>query len=168
MTVVPITGVRNQMNKVFQKLSQDEELLRLLHYPEELDPLSTTLPDIIGSENEWDVIEKHIFFAEKDSDLTDEPLCRIYITTGRRRPVFGNTFVSTQDFFINVIVHEKFVGNMYLERISDRVNQLLLYNHISGFGKITYKGGDTYQAPRQFQTYLHIYSYLDRSKKLCQ
>lgn len=160
--VKPVNGLRNQMQKILNLLNKDEELLRLLHY--EVNPLSKTHKDIIGSEEYWDIVEKHLFFGEKDSDLTDEKLCRVYIYTGRGRQLFARPYYKKQSFFINIIVHETFVDGMRLEQIHDRINYLLLHRQINGLSKITFEGSDPYQAPRQFETYLMTYSFLMNNK----
>lgn len=164
--VKPVTGIRNQMQKIEYVLRNDEELLRLLHYKR--NPLSKAEhEDIIGSENYWDIVTEHVIYGEKDSDLKDETLCRVYLYTGRARQVFGKPFYNKQRFFINVFVHEDFVQGLRLEQIVDRVNQLLLHNQISGFSKIMFEGGDPYQAPREHETYLLSFSFLTRGKVLC-
>lgn len=163
--VKPVTGIRNQMQKIYNTLRFDEELLRLLHYPK--NPLSNTNENIMNSEKQWEVIEEHIIFGEKDSDIKDSPICRIYLYTGRRRQVFGRPYYARQRFFINVIIHEKYSDGLRLEQITDRVNQLLLHNQITGFSNIMLEGGDPYQAPREFQTYLLSYSFLMRNETRC-
>lgn len=163
--VAPVTGIRNQMQKIYHVLLADETLLRLLHYKDS--PLSSAHPNITDSAQYWEIAMDVIRFAEKDSNLTDDAVCRIYLTTGRKRPVFGNTFVMRQNFEVNTIVHEDFMYDMRLEQIVDRVNHLLTHQPISGFGKIQHEGGDPYQAPRQFQTYLEYYSFLIKSRVTC-
>ena len=161
------TGIRNQMSSIMYHLRNDEELLRLLYYKK--DPLDKSKPNIIGSDKYWDIVNKHIFFGEKDSEIVDEALTRIYVYTGRRREVFLNTAFAKQYFEVKLLAHEDLIGADYmrLEALSDRVNQLLLHNRVAGVSKITYHGGDPYQAPRQFQTYLHIYSMLVPNKVNC-
>lgn len=166
MTLKP-TGIRKQMNQIWQLLRHDEELLRLLYY--DRNPLSEDLPDITSlPQKEFEKISMDVVrFEEKSSELTTKGIKRVYITTGRKRQVFGKPYYARQHFFINVIVHEDFVKQLRLEQIGDRINQLLLHNNISGVGNIMYEGGDPYQAPREFQTYLHIYSFLTPNKVRC-
>lgn len=168
----PPSSVTTQMSKIYYVLATDLPLLAMLKskskFFDEVKEIEFADFEIDTNDMDfWKLVDHHIQFAEKDSKIVDEKLNRIYIYTGRRVPVFGNSFVVKQYFEINIIVHEDFTPDYRLERISDRVNQILLHNRISGFGKIGYHMGEPYQAPREFQTYKHIYYFNDRSKTLC-
>lgn len=165
MSSRPVQGsMRQVLEGFYQKLINDEELLRLLYYyPEDEtrpSPLSKELPDIIGSDIYWDVVDERILDVEKDSDLKDKPLCRIYITPERRRSVFGNYLQAKQGVEVAVFVHEDYSTDKRIEWISDRVFEILSMARINGaFGMIEYVKGDPWVAPVQYQQYKHVFEY---------
>lgn len=162
---MPAQGsMRQVLNGFYQKLIADEQLLRLLYYyPEDANnpsPLSEDLPNIVGSENYWDIVDERILKVEKDSDLKDKPLCRIYITPERRRSVFGNYLQAKQGVEVAIFVHEDYNKDHRIEWIGDRVFEILSLSRIEGaFGMIEYVKGDPWVAPVQYQQYKHVFEY---------
>lgn len=164
-------SVRDAYNSIYTAFREDEELMRLLYYPpkdsKNLDPLDKRLPNITEMElgDYWDIVEERIRLAEKTSDLEDKPLCRIYISLGRRRPIFGNYMLVTQEVLVSVYTHEMFEKDSRNEWILDRINELLVSEKLQGMiGKVEYAGGDPYVAPAQYKNYRHRYRYTDSKK----
>lgn len=157
-------SVRQIISDIHLKLINDEELLRLLYYlPEDADnpsPLSKELPDIIGSDIYWDVVEERLLTVEKDSDLKDKALCRIFITQERGRPVFGNFLQIKQGVEVAVFVHEKYSKDMRIYWISDRIKELLGLARIDGvYGKIDFVKSDPWVAPVQYEQQKHVFEF---------
>jgi len=163
-------SMRQVINNINQILINDEELLRLLYYsPRDathLDPLDETLPNVKDFETYWDVVDDRIMLAEKDSDLSTKAICRIYISAGRRRPVFDNYYLVTQEVMISVYTHETYEKDMRSAWISDRVSELLALEYIEGTlsHKMEYVGGNPRVAPVQYKKYEHIYEYVTKKK----
>ena len=162
-------SMREAKDNVFQVLINDEELLRLLWYkPRRLsgyDPLDSALPNVKDMENYWDIVEERIMLAEKVNDLEDEPICRLYITSGRRRPKFDNYLLATQEIVISVYVHEDFELDSRMDSISDRINELLTLESFSAmYGKLDYASGNPRVAPIQYSRFEHIYEYNTNKK----
>lgn len=162
-------SMRQIMGNIYKLLINDEELLRLLYYfPRDsvnLDPLDDELENIKDREDYWDIVEDRIMLAEKDADLNGKAICRIYISAGRRRPVFNSYLLVTQEVVVSIYAHEKYVKDSRSEAISDRVSELLALEHINGsFGRLEYFGGNPKPAPSQYSRYDHTYQY-NTSKK---
>ena len=163
-------SMREAINSVYQILVNDEELLRLLWYlPKRItgvDPLSPTIPNIKTMSNYWDIVEQRIMLVEKINDLEETPLCRLYITAGRRRGVFSNYLLATQEIAINLYTHEDYEVDMRSVWISDRINELLaLQKDVNGvIGQIDYVAGNPRVAPIQYKRYEHIYEYTTGKK----
>ncbi|MFS0643677.1 hypothetical protein [Siminovitchia sp. 179-K 8D1 HS] len=163
-------SMREAINNIYQKLIKNETLLRLLYYPpmsaRNPDPLSDQLSNLVNPESEeyWNLVDDRIMLAEKTSDLEDRPLCRLYVYAGRRRPVFNNYQLATQEVIINVFTHEYFEKDMRSVWISDVLNEILTLKRISGFGQLEYAGGNPLVAPAGYKQYQHIYRYSDSKK----
>lgn len=147
-------------------LYYDEELLRLLYYPSSdlakniPDPLSSTLPNIMemDEEQQWNIRNERICFSSKTNDLPpDQPFSRIYLYAGRRR-ADGNYLMADQELVIDIFVHNDWEnGDLRSARISDRLNQLLVAERITGIGKVNYKDGTPINSPSEYVGYRHIY-----------
>ncbi|MFJ7982434.1 hypothetical protein ACIQ1D_19410 [Lysinibacillus xylanilyticus] len=162
-------------NAIYQKLIADEELLRLLTYlPNGFDvkgnyhpdPLDESLANLVDKENEeyWKLVDERIVLGEKTSDLLESQLCKVYIYEGRRRPVFENYLVATQEIYVDIFIHESFDRDLRISRISDRINELICLEHIAGIGRLEYKAGNPREAPTHYRRYLHQYT-MNVSKK---
>lgn len=163
-------SMRQVINNVYQILIKDEELLRLLYYHPKSsvnkDPLDILLPNIKGLDNYWDIVDGRIMLAEKSFDLETLPLCRIYISAGRRRPVFNSYLLVTQEIMISVYTHENYEKDMRSAWISDRINELIALEYIEGSlsFKMEYVGGNPRVAPAQYKRYDHVYEYVTSKK----
>lgn len=164
-------SMRHVINSVYQILIKDEELLRLLSYfpkdGQNPDPLSEELPDLVDEDSDdyWNLIDERFKLAEKTSDLLEEPICRIYISSGRRRPVFNNYLHATQEILISIYTHENYESDMRSEWLSDRVQELLSLERIEGiYGKLDYVAGNPKVAPTQYKRYDQIYEFNTNKK----
>lgn len=164
-------SLRDIKNSLFTILRQDEELLRLLYYfpqsssrPDPLDPSLPNLTELDLGEY-WDLVEERIMLAEKTSDLEELPLCRIYISLGRRRPIFNNYLLVRQEILISVYTHEDYESDDRNDRISDRIKELISLEQVKGaIGKMEYAAGDPYVAPTGYKNFRHRYRYIDGKK----
>ena len=160
---------------IYQRLIEDEELMRLLKYNPKgydkegnysPDPLDPALPNLVDADSDeyWQLVDERIILGEKTSDLLESKLCKIYIYEGRRRPVFENYLVATQEVYIDIFIHETFDRDLRISRISDRINELIALERIAGFGKLEYKAGNPREAPTHYRRFLHQYT-MNVSKK---
>lgn len=169
MTEIKSGSLTEIMNNIYSALIGDEELLRLLTYPPEgydsknnyhYDPLDyDMLPSLVDTENDdyWDLVDDKIKVGEKTSDLEGKALCRIYIYEGRRRPVFGNFLVASQEVNINIFIHEDYEKDRRIAAISDRLNELLVLTRKAGLGEIEYVSGNPRSAPTHYRAYYHAF-----------
>ena len=165
-------SMREVIDAVYQILINDEEVLRLLWYkPKRIsgkDPLDPSLPNILELDEEayWDIVDERIMLQPKVSDIVDNPICRLYITSGRRRSLSNNYYIAKQQIIINTYVHEEYLGDMRSESIADRLAQLLALENLSGaIGKLNHVKSDPYEAPTQYQRFQHVYEYTDMKKQ---
>lgn len=163
-------SMREVVNSIYQILINDEELLRLLYYyprsADHLDPLDESLGNIKDREDYWDIVDDRIMLAEKDSDLVEKDICRLYITQGRRRAVFGNYLLATQEIMISVYTHENYEYDMRSAWISDRINELIALEDIAGTlgTKLEYVAGNPFSAPIKYKRYNNVYEYTTSKK----
>lgn len=162
-------SMREVINEFFTILRNDKVLMRLLWYfPEEItdvDPLDKTLPEITDLAEYWDIVNQRIMLAEKVDDLEENPVCRLYISSGRRRGVFNNYLLATQEINITIYVHEDYESDMRSEWISDRINELIALEHVQGsIGRIDYVAGNARVAPIKYTRYDHIYEFVTGKK----
>lgn len=163
-------SMREVVSHIYRILIQDEELMRLLYYyPQSAnhpDPLSEENPDIIGSETYWDIVEDRVLLAEKYSDIINKDICRLYITQGRRRPVFGNYLLATQEIMISIYTHENYETDMRSAWIADRINELIALTDIDGMlgDKLEYVAGNPRVAPIMYKRYDTLYEYTTGKK----
>lgn len=156
---------------IVQVLRNDEELLRLLHYKPEnyakknLDPLDSSLPNILDIDKDWSIRDKVLKLVPKSSDLENEPICRIYLYAGRRDGNSGNYKVAKQQIVVDVLCHMEYEnGDIRSMRISDKINDLLVHENITGIGKIEYEDGLPIAAPVDYVGFRHYYQ-IGSSKK---
>lgn len=160
-------SMREVVNHIYRILIQDETLMRLLYYypldathPE---PLDVKNPNIVDPESEeyWNIVDDRVLLAEKFSDIINKDICRIYITQGRRRPVFGNYLLATQEIIISIYTHENYEKDMRSAWIADRINELIALADIDGMlgDKLEYVAGNPRVAPVHYKRYDTVYEY---------
>lgn len=166
-------GMYDNILTIYQKLSNDEELLRLLYYPPEdivkgiKDPLDSSLPNILSLpvNKIYEIKNDRVKKTPKSDDLEDKQICRIYIYSGRRNPNNGNYLLADQKIIIDCLIHNSFQeGDLRLERVSDRINKLLVHGRIVGIGEMEYDDGDLISAPKEYIGFRHIYNILVNKK----
>lgn len=162
-------SMREVVNNIYQLLINDEELLRLLWYrPQQLegiDPLDENLLNVKDMADYWDIVNQRIMLAEKENDLLEKPICRLYISAGRRRGVFNNYLLATQEIVISMYVHEDYEMDMRSAWISDRINELIALEYIEGgIGKMDFVAGNARVAPLQYRRYDLIFEFTTGKK----
>jgi hypothetical protein len=152
---------------ILNVLYKDETLLRLLYYPAEnldgnvKDPLDVSLPNILDIDSDWSIRNSRIMKAPKDDDLNpDNPICRIFVFAGRRTGDNGNYALATQNVVIDIFCHNSFEeGDLRTTRILDRLNELFVYERITGITKMDFLNGDNYPSPSGYVGYRSTYKY---------
>lgn len=150
--------------KVFRN---DEDLLRLLYYlPQDLvsnpfDPLDRRLPNILmmNDDEMWEIRDKRIFLTSKSDDLVNEPICRLYVYAGNRRPDLNNYISANQEVTVDIFCNNDFEKDLRSLRISDRINELLIAERVTGIGKIDYVHGFPIPAPENYVAFRHVYDF---------
>lgn len=146
-------GFTDIKSSVLRRLYQDEKLLRLLYYEPETSkrppPLSDKLPDIVGSDKQYDIIDKRILSTEKNSELEDKSICRITVFFGKQRPQWNNNLVFNQDLYLNVFVHENY-NDLRMEQIVDALDQIMVGSRFQGISKVEASGKEPFQGMRQY------------------
>lgn len=169
-------SMREVVNNIYQLLINDEELMRLLWYlPKQFtgkDPLegmnisNVELLDVKDMADYWDIVNNRILLAEKENDLLENPICRLYISAGRRRPVFNSYLLATQEIVISMYVHEDYELDMRSAWISDRINELIALEYIEGSmnQRMEFVAGNARVAPLQYRRYDLIFEYTASKK----
>lgn len=176
MSSVQKGSQREVISEIFKKLADDDILLRLLYYlPEDYEdndeelhihpPLSDLNPPIKDTPLHTPVVEESIRTSTKSTDIEEKAICRLYIYAGRRRAVFNNYLLATQEIVIDIFVHESFDKDMRLSWISDRINELIALECVKGsIGKLDYVAGNSRMAPIGYSKYENIYEYTTDKK----
>lgn len=147
-------------------LINDEDLLRLLYYPptslrnQQPDPLSDELENVLDMELDkiWDIRDHHIPLSSKDDDLVGNELCRIYLYPGKIRPSLNNFMTMKQEIVVDVFCHYSYIeADQRMMMITDRLSDLLFNERVHGLGKIDYRNGYDFNAPKGYQSYRHIF-----------
>lgn len=160
---VPFGSLEEAMLQFEKKLREDEILMRLLAYPPQSannpPPLDSSLPDIVDEESDeyWELVDKCIMSGVKTSDLENNAFCRIYLSEGRRRPIFGNDFIVTQEIYVEIFAHEDFEKEKRIAMIMDRVNEILVNNRTTGFGTVKFAYSNPQDSPQFFRSHYSAY-----------
>lgn len=157
-------------NRVLQILKNDEHLLRLLHLPYKdanghyQDPLDETLPNIIGTPEQYKIGSENIINTIKLDEVSVVQECMVFVHQGKRRPVFGNKLLARQEILIDVLVHNDYQEYDYrLDDICDRLDYLLVHNRIV-MGEIDISTPIPMEAPKEYYRYQMKYIYWDKKK----
>jgi hypothetical protein len=102
----------------------------------------------------------------KTDDLTAaNPMCRIFVYAGRRSPDNGNYAMANQGVIIDILVHNTFEeGDLRTTRISDRLNELLISERVTGIGKMEYASGNPIGSPSGYVGFQHVYKFTEFKK----
>jgi hypothetical protein len=156
-------NMRDNLRDFYKVLTNDETLLRLLHYKPSSpldDPTSPTKPDILGlpTLDKWNIINSLIYATPKTDDLNTQAVCRLFFYPGRRSST-SNYLFSTQEVIFDVLVHFDFENvDQRMSWIADRVNDLVCDQRITGFGKVEFKSGSGINAPTGYVGYRLVYA----------
>ncbi|PLR99644.1 hypothetical protein [Bacillus sp. T33-2] len=157
-------GMYDNLRDIVKVFRFDDILLRLLYYPPKdiakgiKDPLDPSLANVLAIDIDWTIRDKRIMLVPKSEDLATSPLCRIYLYAGRRSPS-RNYHVAKQEVIVDILCHNDFEKDLRSMRISDRVNELLVLEHVTGLGKIDYVNGGGINAPSAYVGYRHVYEF---------
>lgn len=166
--VIKKGSMREVVGNIYQLLIEDEELMRLLWYlPKQFtgnDPLDINLLNVKDMAEYWNIVNERVLLAEKENDLLGA-ICRLYISAGRRRPVFDSYLLATQEIVISMYVHEDYELDMRSAWISDRINELIALEYIEGsIGKMDFVAGNARVAPLQYRRYDLLFEYTTSKK----
>lgn len=166
-------SLQRNMLDIFEKLRNDEKLIRLLTLPARDDtkgikePLDQTLPDVLDKSSKSsleinEIKDDVIYKIPKIDDLEDRQICRIYAYPGKRRSNDGNFLYADQTIVFDLIVHESFEkGDLRSARIIDRLDEMFTLKNISGIGKMIYLDGDPIAAPKNYIGYKHLFKIVE-------
>jgi hypothetical protein len=117
-------NLRQDLIKVFNIISNNKEVMRLLYYPK--NPLDESNADVETLPNFKEIRKTRIIRSPKSDDLTDENICRICMYMGRRRNGSNQKFAS-QEIILDVFAHiDTFdINDARSLWICDKINELL-------------------------------------------
>lgn len=158
-------SLRKHSKDIEKILINDETLLRLLYYKPQNrldDPLSLTKSNILDMANKWDIIDDRIVSAPKFEDLETgtEPKCRLLFYPAYGRSTNNNYLFSNQEYKFEIYVHFDYQIDKRLEWISDRINELMFNQRITGHGKVEFKDRRDVSAPKNYLGFRLIYEFL--------
>lgn len=133
-------NMTKQMIEIYEVLSNDETLLRLLYYPSEHlfdDPLSNDKENILERSDRLEIIEDVIKFTPNTDGFDGNKKCRICFYAGKRQIDGRNKFSKNQEYIFDILVHRSFhEKDLRMYKIADRINELLLTREYSSFGEV--------------------------------
>lgn len=127
-------NLRKNLIDVFNRIGNDETLLRLLYYPS--DPLNHSKQDVKSLNNFQTIRSERIIRSPKTNDLTNLQICRICMYMGNRSSL--NNRYADQDIIFDVYAHiDQYDKNDARSLwICDRINELLSLEMVTGIGKM--------------------------------
>jgi hypothetical protein len=158
-------SMRKSMSDIYKIFISDETLLRLLYYPPENlgtntpDPLSPDNPNILDMplDDKWAIIDDRILKIPKTDDLST-PKCRLLFFADRRTPT-QNYYYANQEIICDILVHYEYEKDDRSMWISDRINELLVRERITGIGRMDYVGGGQLKVPDNYIGFRHKYEF---------
>lgn len=154
-----ITQIRDHLiydNDLLNILDNTKEICYnrdlVVPFEEELIPSNTEKYELM-----WKIIDESVKLSSKADDLEEMKINRIYIYLGKTRPIFGNKRTVNQEIIIDVFVNEIFEETQRLEVITDRLNELMVHTRPAGMGRMEYRTGYDFVAPKGYRAYRHIY-----------
>lgn len=137
-------NMKKYYDDIFKVLINDEELLRLLYYKpiDRLDnPLDGRKQNVLSKpvDEYWTIVDDRIVSAPKFNDIEkpdDIPKCRLFFYLGHGRTGENHLF-SRQEIVFEIYVHFDFESmDRRCALICDRLDKILNFQSITGFGKI--------------------------------
>lgn len=143
--------LQESLKKIYRLLSNDEILLRLLHYiPKNAkdNPLDPTKTDICSLPplDKKEILDSVLIPSDKTYDLQlATKICRICFYTGTRQPLSNyskstraltdNPYASEQKYNFDVYVHvDVDIMDFRINAILDRLNEILLLEKVTDVG----------------------------------
>lgn len=161
--------MRESLKSIYEVLTTDEVLLRLLYYNSKNDkdnPLEESKGNILDKDDvdRWNIIEDVI---KKDSSVNDlensQEKCRICFYSGARKKR-QNYLISSQDIIFDIYTHININDvDFRLSWICDRLNKLIFSKDIMKLGKIYFKSGSKISSPTGYEGYRIIFSFEDKN-----
>jgi hypothetical protein len=127
-------NLRKNLIDIFNRVGNDETLLRLLYYTS--DPLNPSKQDVKSLSNFQTIRSERIIRSPKTDDLTTKAICRICMYMGNRSSL--NNRYADQDIVFDVYAHiDQYDKNDARSLwICDRINELLSLEMVTGIGKM--------------------------------
>lgn len=157
-----MSKLEHDMSAIYKTVSSDDIMLRLLYYKPQNgldDPLSPSKTNVLDLPNSYEIIDDVIKFAPKVDDLTSKNICRLLFYPGRRSPT-KNHQTSSQEFVFDLLVHiDDFqLKDLRMEKIVDRLGEIMFGKRIMGLGKVESNGGNPLGAPPNYIGYQIVYT----------
>lgn len=156
--------MRDNIAAIYKVFTNDETLLRLLYYKpvdandNPLDPLKQDIltMDAITKAN---IINDLIKTTPTVTDLSNTEKCRILFYPGRRTST-NNYLIAKQEIVFDILVHFDFDNvDLRLSWITDRLNELVCNQKITGLGKVYFVAGGSIGAPPNYVGYRVTFSF---------
>jgi hypothetical protein len=127
-------NLRKNLIDIFNRVGNDETLLRLLYYTS--DPLNPSKQDVKSLPDFNSIRRERIMRSPKTDDLTTKSICRLCMYMGNRTP--SNQAYANQDIVFDVYAHiDQYDKNDARALwICDRINELLSMERVTGIGKM--------------------------------
>lgn len=127
-------NLRKNLIDIFNRVGNDETLLRLLYYTS--DPLNPSKQDVKSLPDFNSIRRERIMRSPKTDDLTTKAICRLCMYMGNRTP--NNQAYANQDIVFDVYAHiDQYDKNDARALwICDRINELLSMERVTGIGKM--------------------------------
>lgn len=126
---------KENLTKVFNLLSNDETLCRLLIYKD--NPLSETYDDIVGSDEHLNLINNIIKFYPQFIDIDDTEKCRMALYKGSTRSIDDVPALKRDLIQIDVYIPTRFTDmDMRIYDVEERILALLDNKRIDEFSKL--------------------------------
>lgn len=152
-------NLRKNLIEVFNRVGNDEQLLRLLYYPS--DPLNPSNQDVRSLSNFNLIRSERMIRSPKIDDISDKTICRICMYMGNRENTF-NKSVAIQDIVFDVYAHiDQYDKNDARALwICDRIHEILYGEWITGVGKMeSYRSLIIPNAPSGYIGYRMIFTF---------
>lgn len=168
--------MREHINTIYTTLIEDEYLMRLLYFkprsPELNMPIDYNDRDtlvMLEREDYWDIVDDRVLTTTKSSEIEDKKaLCRLYIYPGRRKSRHNNYLLADQEIVIDILVHDSYSSDLRQQWISDRIDELIVLERLTGIGKIEFVSGAPRQSPIGYDKYETVYLITDSKKGGCK
>jgi|SRR5690625_779959 len=156
--------IRQHILEIFDALTTDESLLRLLYYPSKNlmdDPLDSNKTDILSMDRREisEIIDDRVKFTPNTDALDESKKCRICYYAGDRRKT-ANKYSMDQEVVFDVITHRHFQEtDLRLYRIVERIDYIIKNSNFSAFGEVAEVDGHPFSVNEEYLGYRVIYEF---------